>query len=612
MTVSPLLADATARLQTVFGFPSFRSGQGEIVETVLDGRDVLAVMPTGGGKSLCYQLPAILRDGLTVVVSPLIALMRNQVAQMLGYGIAAGCLNSANSFEENRETLRRVATRDLRILYLAPERLALAETRTLLAEAGVSLLAIDEAHCVSQWGHDFRPEYMQIGEAAEAMGDVQRIALTATADAGTRQEILARLFNREPAVFVHGFDRPNLRLAIRAKRGPRSQITDFLKSHRDESGIVYCSTRKQVDELAEFLRGKGFKSLPYHAGMEKADRARNQDAFLQEDAVVMTATVAFGMGIDKPDVRFVLHANLPKSIEAYYQEIGRAGRDGLPADTLTLYGLDDIRLRRLQIEDSEAPDEQKRVERQRLTALIALCEAPRCRRQTLLAYFGEVTEPCGNCDLCSGSVEVMDGTIAAQKAMSAALRTGERFGADYLVSILRGEADERMTRFGHDRLPTFGVGTEFSRDEWRSIFRQLYAAGVMTFDIAGHGSWTLTAFGREVLKGRAKVELRRETALKPLAKRERVKGAAAEPVAKLDEADAALWRALRAARLELAKAQNVAAYVIFSDRSLLDMVNLKPQTRDQMRLVHGVGEAKMERYADIFVDVIRKHCEEKA
>jgi len=604
-----LLTDATARLQAVFGFQTFRSGQADIISAVLEGHDVLAVMPTGGGKSLCYQLPALLRDGLTVVVSPLIALMRNQVAQLQNYGVAAASLNSAANYAEARETLRRVADRELRILYLAPERLALPETRTLLAEAGVSLLAIDEAHCVSQWGHDFRPEYMQIGAAAEAMGNIQRIALTATADAGTRQEILNRLFSREPATFVHGFDRPNLRLAIRAKHNPRGQIIDFLKTHCDQSGIVYCSTRKQVDETAEFLRGKGFKSLPYHAGMDSADRSRNQDTFLQEDGIIMTATVAFGMGIDKPDVRFVLHANLPKSIEAYYQEIGRGGRDGLPADTLTLYGLDDIRLRRTQIEDSEASEEQKRIERQRLNALIALCEAPRCRRQTLLAYFGEETPRCGNCDLCIDGVEVMDGTIAAQKAMSAALRTGERFGADYLIDILRGDENDRITRFGHNRLPTFGVGKEHTRDEWRSILRQLYAAGVMTFDIAGHGSWMVTPFGRDVLKGKAKVELRREMPLQRASKRDRTRGPSAIPVGQLGEADQQLWSALRAARLDLAKELKVAAYVIFADRSLLDMVHLKPKTRDQMRLVHGVGEAKLERYADIFLELIRKNCE---
>jgi ATP-dependent DNA helicase RecQ len=608
-------ADLTAaedKLHAVFGFRGFRPGQAEIVSAVLEGRDVLAVIPTGGGKSLCYQLPALLRDGLTVVVSPLIALMRNQVAQLQAYGVAAGSFNSSNEPGEARDTYRRLMSGELRILYLAPERLAVPETRELLVRNGVSLLAIDEAHCVSQWGHDFRPEYMAIGEAAAALGEVQRIALTATADAGTRAEIQAKLFNRKPAIFVHGFDRPNLRLAMRPKNEVRRQLTTFIEAHRGESGIVYCASRKQTEDLANFLSGKGYKALAYHAGMEGADRSRNQDAFLQEDGLIMAATVAFGMGIDKPDVRFVAHANLPKSIEAYYQEIGRAGRDGLPAETLTLYGLDDIRLRRVQIEGSEAPEEQKRIEKQRLNALIALCEAPRCRRQTLLAYFGETTEPCGNCDLCLEGVEMIDGTIEAQKALSAIMRTRERFGAEYLIDILRGEATDRVTKFGHDRLPTFGVGKDRSQAEWRSIFRQLYAAGVMTFDIAGHGSWTITERGRRVLKGAEKVPLRRET-LKAASSSSRGSGkpsaAASTPLKELGPADKALFDALRAVRLERAKEARVAAFVILPDRSLLDMVHLKPATRDQMRMVHGIGEAKLEKYGDVFLQAIRRHLE---
>jgi ATP-dependent DNA helicase RecQ len=601
------LSAAEDKLHAIFGFKGFRPGQAEIVSAVLEGRDVLAVMPTGGGKSLCYQLPALLRDGLTVVVSPLIALMRNQVAQLQAYGVAAGSFNSANEPDEARETFRLLKNGQLRILYLAPERLAVPETRELLVRTGVSLLAIDEAHCVSQWGHDFRPEYMQIGEAAAALGEVQRIALTATADAGTRAEIQAKLFNRKPAIFVHGFDRPNLRLAMRPKNEVRRQLSTFIEARRGESGIIYCASRKQTEDLANFLSRKGYKALPYHAGMEAADRSRNQDAFLQEDGLIMAATVAFGMGIDKPDVRFVAHANLPKSIESYYQEIGRAGRDGLPAETLTLYGLDDIRLRRVQIEGGEASDDQKRIEKQRLNALIALCEAPRCRRQTLLAYFGETTEPCGNCDLCLEGVEMIDGTIEAQKALSAIVRTGERFGAEYLIDILRGEATDRITKFGHDRLPTFGVGKDRSQAEWRSIFRQLYAAGVMTFDIAGHGSWTMTELGRRVLKGAAKVELRRET-LKPAAREKSGKpAAAATPIRELNGPDRALFEALRATRLTLAKEARVAAFVILPDRSLLDMVHLKPGTVDQMRMVHGIGEAKMEKYGNIFLQAIRAH-----
>jgi ATP-dependent DNA helicase RecQ len=599
------LQRAEAQLQKTFGFKSFRHGQGDIIGAVLAGRDVLAVMPTGGGKSLCYQLPALLRDGLTVVVSPLIALMRNQVAQLQGYGVAAASLNSANTPEETRAAFQSLENGTLRILFLAPERLALGETRTMLSRAGVSLLAIDEAHCVSQWGHDFRPEYMTIGEAAAALGDVQRIALTATADLATRNEILSKLFGREPVVFVHGFDRPNLRLAMQPKHNAKRQILDFVKRQGSDSGIIYCASRKQTEDLAGFLNERGLRAMPYHAGMDKADRSRNQDAFLQEDGLIMTATIAFGMGIDKPDVRFVMHANLPKSLEGYYQEIGRAGRDGLPADTLTLYGLDDMRLRRMQIEQGDAPDEQKRIEKQRLNALISLCEAPRCRRQTLLAYFGETVDPCGNCDLCIDGVEVMDATIEAQKALSAILRTGERFGTEHLIAILLGDESDKIRQFNHDRLPTFGVGKEHGRQEWRSIFRQLYAAGIINFDIASYGRWTVTDRGRSVLKGTSTVELRREAmtpALKPVSAKK-----AAAPTRDLAPDDRRLFEALKAERLRLAKQESVPAYVILADRSLLDMVHLKPEMRDQMMLVHGIGQAKLEKYGETFLSVIRQH-----
>ena len=505
------LAAAQRTLRTTFGFEAFRPGQAEIVAAVLDGRDVLAVMPTGSGKSLCYQLPALIRDGLTIVVSPLIALMRNQVAQLRGYGIAAAALNSANDAAENRLILERIARGELRLVYIAPERLVKAETLELLKRAKVALFAVDEAHCISQWGHDFRPEYAALGTVQTELGNVQTVAFTATADAATRADILQKLFRRPPAVFVHGFDRPNLRLAMRAKSAGRKQVADFVKAHRGQSGIVYCSSRRKTEELAEFLRQNGAKALSYHAGMEKAARSRNQDVFLQEDGVVVVATVAFGMGIDKPDVRFVLHADMPSNIESYYQEIGRAGRDGLPADTLTLYGMGDIRLRRLQIDESDTTDEQKRVDRQRLNALVSLCELPRCRRQTLLAYFGETAEPCGNCDFCCDGAEVIDGTIAAQKALSAIVRTGQRFGTEHLTNILLGEHSEAVEKFGHARLPTFGVGKEYDKQEWRSIFRQLYAAGVISLDITGYGTWTVTEAGRRVLKGAAKIELRKDT-----------------------------------------------------------------------------------------------------
>jgi ATP-dependent DNA helicase RecQ len=588
-------------LRTTFGFPGFRPGQEEVVRAVLSGSDVLAVMPTGSGKSLCYQLPALLRDGVTVVVSPLIALMRNQVAALRAFGIPAASVNSSNHFEDNREVLEQVAQSKVRLVYIAPERLARPETRVLLKRSRVGLLAVDEAQCISQWGHDFRPEYMSIGALRDELDGVQVLALTATADAATRSDILARLFPRAPRVFVHGFDRPNLRLAMRPKLSARRQVMAFVSDHPGESGIVYCNTRRETEEIAAALRDAGRKALPYHAGMDAAQRSKNQDAFLQEDGVVVVATIAFGMGIDKPDVRFVCHAGLPKNIESYYQEIGRAGRDGLAADTLTLYGMDDIRLRRVQIEQSEAADEQKRIERQRLNALISLCEAPRCRRQTLLAYFGETTEPCGNCDLCIDGVEVIDGTIAAQKALSAIARTGERFGTEHLVNLLCGDATEAITKFGHDRLPTFGVGKEHGKPEWRSIFRQLYAAQVISLDITNYGRWTITQQGRRVLKGDARIELRKQV----LGEEKQRRARKAPP--DLGDVDSALFEALRSCRRELAQAQAVPAYVIFPERSLADMSRLKPATLEQMAMVHGVGRAKLAQYGDVFLDVIRRH-----
>jgi len=600
------LAAAERMLRTTFGFEAFRPGQDEIVAAILDGRDVLAVMPTGSGKSLCYQLPALVRDGLTVVVSPLIALMRNQVAQLRGYGVAAAALNSANDAADNRAVLDQIARETLRLVYVAPERLVKAETLNLLKRAKVALLAVDEAHCISQWGHDFRPEYAALGKVQTALGGVQTVAFTATADAATRSDILAKLFSREPAVFVHGFDRPNLRLAMQAKTGSRNQIEDFVKARAGQSGIVYCASRRKTEKVADYLRQSGIKALPYHAGMESLARSRNQDAFLQEDGVVVAATVAFGMGIDKPDVRFVLHADMPANIESYYQEIGRAGRDGLPADTLTLYGMGDIRLRRLQIDDSEASDEQKRVDRQRLNALVSLCESPRCRRQTLLAYFGETAEPCGYCDFCCDGAEVIDGTIAAQKALSAMVRTGERFGTEHLANVLIGEKSEAIEKYGHDRLPTFGVGKDFDKKEWRAIFRQLHGAGIVALDVTGYGTWRVTEAGRRVLKGAAPVTLRKDT-LKPARRTGR---GATNAAALADGAagDTALFEALRRRRSELARAAGVAAYVVFADKTLIDMARRRPANVVEMGAVHGVGEAKLRRYGEVFLDVIRQHA----
>jgi len=604
------LAAAQQVLRTTFGFAAFRPGQGDIVGAVLDGRDVLAIMPTGSGKSLCYQLPALLRDGLTIVVSPLIALMRNQVAQLCSCGVAAAALNSANDPRENRSVLERIACGELRLVYVAPERLAKPETLDLLKRARIALLAVDEAHCISQWGHDFRPEYAELGKVRAALGEVQTVAFTATADAATRADILAKLFSRPPEVFVHGFDRPNLRLAMQPKIGSRQQISDFVAAHRGQSGIVYCASRRKTEKIADYLSEDGIKALPYHAGMEPAARSQHQDTFLQEDGVVVVATIAFGMGIDKPDVRFVLHADMPSNIESYYQEIGRAGRDGLPADTLTLYSTGDIRLRRLQIDESDASDEQKRVDRQRLNALVSLCESPRCRRQTLLTYFAETSEPCGNCDFCCDGAQLVDGTIAAQKALSAMVRTGERFGTEHLTNVLLGERSEAVGKFGHDRLPTFGVGQEYDRKAWRSIFRQLHGAGIIALDITGYGTWRLTEPGRRILKGLDKFTLRQDV-LKPgrKAARAAAKAAAAVDVADSDgkPADPALFEALRRRRLELARSLRVAAYVVFPDKTLLDMARRKPKDLAEMAAVHGVGETKLRQYGADFLEVIRDH-----
>lgn len=605
------LAAARETLHRVFGFADFRAGQEEIVGAVLSGADVLAVMPTGSGKSLCFQLPALLRPGLTIVVSPLIALMRDQVAQLQALGVAAGSLNSGNEGSENAEIRRRLRAGELRLLYVAPERLLRPEMADLLQDSHVRLLAIDEAHCVSQWGHDFRPEYLALGEVRRWLPGVQALALTATADAATRADIEGKLFAAPPCTFVRSFDRPNLHLAMRPKANPRRQLAAFIGARRERSGIVYCASRKRTEALADALAAEGHRALPYHARLDQPVRARHQDLFQQEDGVIIVATVAFGMGIDKPDVRFVCHADMPSSIEAYYQEIGRAGRDGLPAETLTLHGLEDVRLRQIQINESEAPDARKQIDRARLNALLSLCEAPRCRRQTLLAYFGEASEPCGNCDLCQEGVTLFDGTIEAQKAMSAILRTGERFGSEHLIRLLTGVADEKMRRFGHDALPTFGVGRDHKAEAWRSIFRQLYAAGLISLDMLDHGAWKLTEQGRDVLRGRERIQLRAPAEEKTAVRgRDRGgEGGKHPPAFSQAPADGPLLAALKALRLQLARSQGAPAYVVFSDRTLIEMASLRPTTPAALREITGVGEAKLERYGAAFLDVLCRHMQ---
>jgi ATP-dependent DNA helicase RecQ len=599
------MKDARAVLEHVFGFSGFRPGQEAIVEAVLGGQDVLAIMPTGGGKSLCYQLPALLRGGLTVVVSPLIALMRDQVTQLRRNGVEAGSLSSANEASERDLVARAMRDGSLRLLYASPERLAQPATIAWLARSDVRLLAIDEAHCVSQWGHDFRPEYALLGDVRRALGGVQTIALTATADLATREDVQGRLFETPPRVFLQGFDRPNIRLAMRAKDNAKRQVLAFVERHKGESGIVYCATRKDTEAMTAALSERGVKALAYHAGLDPAVRSGNQDAFLQEDGIVVAATVAFGMGIDKPDVRFVAHAALPKSIEAYYQEIGRAGRDGLPADTLTLYGFDDVRLRRRQIDESEAGEQQKRIEHQRLNALLALAEAPRCRRQTLLAYFAEESPPCGRCDLCEGAVESFDGTLDAQKILSAVARTGGRYGVEHIVNVLSGDATDALRRAGHDRLKTFGAGKDRPKTAWRSLIRQVYALGLLEMEVSTYGSLAMTERGWSVLKGQERVSLRSDVLDAPKEKGLRRRGApgAAAPLREDDP----LLASLKALRLELARAEGVPAYVIFTDRSLIEMASLRPVDLHAMRLVHGVGDAKLARYGARFAAVVAGH-----
>ena len=588
---------ASGLLKSVFGFDGFRPGQEEIVAAILGGQDVLAIMPTGGGKSLCYQLPAIRREGLTLVVSPLIALMREQVAALREAGVEAGALTSANDPWETERVFEALEAGRLRLLYMAPERLASEATINLLKRTGVTLLAVDEAHCVSQWGHDFRPDYLRIGELRQALGNVQTAAFTATADAETQEDIQARLFAAAPQVFLRGFDRPNLYLAFEPKASPQSRILDFVKRRNGQSGIIYCGSRKKTESLAAALSSAGVDALAYHAGLDPETRSARQDRFTREDAVVMAATVAFGMGVDKPDVRFVVHADLPKSMEAFYQEVGRAGRDGASADTLTLYGIDDIKLRRRQIDETDAAPERKRADHQRLNALLALAEAPRCRRQTLLAYFGEdLAEPCGNCDLCREPPERFDGTEAVQKALSAMLRTGQRFGVEHLIAILRGEATERVAQLGHDRLPTFGVGAEFERNQWRAIFRQIYSLNLAS--VTEMGSWQMTPAAEPVLKGAETVMLRKDALTRRARKDRRPRATTVAPE------DEELFEALRAKRSQLAKARGVPAYVIFPDASLLDMAVKKPLTLDEFAQCHGVGARKLESFGAEFLSII--------
>ncbi len=594
------LGPARAVLKKVFGYDDFRPGQDEVLRHVLAGEDVLAIMPTGSGKSMCYQLPAVLGGGLTLVVSPLIALMRDQVQQMNAAGVAAATLNSTSTPDEADAAWDAIARGELRLLFVSPERLVQTGLTDRLARIGVKRLAIDEAHCVSQWGHDFRPEYQQLAGVRERLGGAQVIALTATADAVTRGDIASSLFPAPPQILVQSFDRPNLDLTFAVKDRPRRQIEDVVARHPGRSGIVYASSRQKTEKLAEFLSEKKVRALPYHAGLDQEVRARNQDVFLQEDGVVMVATVAFGMGINKPDVRFVVHADMPGGVEAYYQEIGRAGRDGLPAETLTLYSMEDMAFRRRQVDSKEIGEERRRAEHRRLSAMVDLCEHATCRRQALLAYFGEQAPRCGRCDLCTGKAELRDATVDAQKVLSAAVRTGERFGAGHLADVLLGEKTETVSRLGHDALKTFGVGRDKSRRAWMTAIRQIFAAGLLT-EAGEHGGFAVTDRGVDVLHGREPLALRTVSESELSARR---RPARTETRNDLEGADAALFEHLRALRLKLAREQEVAAYVVFPDRTLIDMARHQPRTLEEMKLVDGVGAAKLAHYGELFLAAI--------
>jgi ATP-dependent DNA helicase RecQ len=599
------LAHARVVLKKVFGFDDFRPGQEEIVGAILSGAPVLAVMPTGSGKSLCYQLPALLDDGLSLVVSPLIALMRDQVGQMRGLGVAAATLNSMTSEAEAAQTWRDIRAGALKLLYISPERLALDGLVEALSRANVRRVAVDEAHCICEWGHDFRPEYRLIRESVDRIGAVQAVAFTATADSSTRAEIVERLFSIGPQIFVHSFDRPNISLKFAAKDQPRKQLQRFLSARKGQNGIVYCASRAGAERLAAFFADQSFDTVVYHAGLDQGRRNANQDRFLREDGVVAFATVAFGMGVNKPDVRFVAHADMPSSIEAYYQEIGRAGRDGLPADTLTLYGLDDIALRRRQIDGKDISDERRRFEHQRLSALAALCEAAACRRQILLGHFNEQAPPCGACDFCRGEILVRDGSIEAQKALSAVFRTGQRFGLNYLSDLLIGADSEALRRNGHDALRTFGVGADRGKQEWASTFRQLFAAGALRSASVEHGGFALTEKGEAILRGRETFMLRADAPREKGRDRGEKAPRGGSPA---PQGENPIFEALRALRREIAEAQGVAAYMVFADRTLLEMAEKRPATLDDLREIHGVGDRKIAAFGEAFLEAVARAC----
>ena len=602
----PSLPTPLELLQRTFGHRDFHGAQREIVEHVAGGGDALVLMPTGGGKSLCYQLPALLRPGTAIVVSPLIALMQDQVAALTQLGIRAMFLNSTLDAVAAREVERELLADELDLLYVAPERLTTARCLALLDRARLALFAIDEAHCVSQWGHDFRPEYLQLSVLHERYPAVPRIALTATADPQTRVEIIERLSLGDARVFVSSFDRPNIRYTIADKRDARAQLLDFIRArHAGDAGIVYCLSRKRVDETADWLQAQGIRALAYHAGLDAATRAERQACFQREDGIVMVATIAFGMGIDKPDVRFVAHLDLPKSIEGYYQETGRAGRDGQPADAWMVYGLGDVMQQRRMIDASEAGEEHKRIASAKLDALLGLCETAQCRRVRLLAYFGENSAPCGNCDSCLDPPVTWDATVAAQKALSAVYRTGQRFGAVHVIDVLRGKETERVLRWDHQHLGVFGIGAELEESAWRDVFRQLVALGLVQVDHTAFGALRLTTASRPVLKGEQSVEMRRTAPRERRSRRSRATPAPAAAASATGAAgDAGRYERLKAWRLTEARRQALPAYVILHDATLAEIAHRRPRDLEALAGIPGIGARKLERYGPALLELL--------
>ena len=588
-------------LQSVFGFSDFRSPQSEIIDTLIGGDDALVLMPTGGGKSLCYQIPSILREGCGIVISPLIALMQDQVSAVQMLGVKAAFLNSTLDPGAALEIEKALQDGDLDLLYIAPERLIQGKTLQLLSQSKIALFAIDEAHCVSQWGHDFRSDYLGLSVLHEMFPETPRIALTATADERTRTEILLRLQLQDSRKFISSFDRPNIRYRITLKQSAKSQLLKFLKlEHPNDAGIIYCLSRKKTEDVADWLRNQGFNALPYHAGLPAQTRSKHQASFLREEGIIIVATIAFGMGIDKPDLRFVAHLDLPKTIESYYQETGRAGRDGEPANAWMIYGLQDVIKLRQMMEGSEGDEAHKRAEQHRLNAMLGFCEITSCRRQTLLSYFGEeLGHPCGNCDNCLEPTETWDGTEATRMALSVAYRTEQRFGVNHLIDVLRESNSDKVFQFGHHKLSSYGIGKAIDNNQWRSVFRQLVARGYMSVDLDRYGALVLEEKCRPILRGDESIQLRRDVKLKT------VKRQTKTPLA--SDIDVKLWEALRECRRLFAEELGVPPYVIFHDSSLQEMCRALPRTMEEFNLINGVGERKMEKYGPAFMEVIVDH-----